>query len=502
MPQIETTESHSLPILANTVAKPKSKHEGNDTFSKAYQAEEQQPSKGKRERVEDGLKSDDQPSSGTAERHKPGDRVERSARVGTTISEPVDDQVVKDGELFLPNLVDIEQSTQSEEQPKEELAQIVIADAVVDDLSGMTNTTRTATNEPGLVRPEFLRSADVLVADPQGGEESLEGQSKTNLVEGPTLLSKPPAQTPMEAADIKPTTKAARSDVLATASDLGNRLPPKTGSSAERPVEVTAQTQPLSGQTSQLPQIKPGIEQVVPTTPELKATADLPVPDPALVEPDIDNHLPRPERAFTDAVDMPKPKVGQPVQAVALPSAAPASVQSNSASELSGLIGEMEPLSAGETSLPRERLSAQSTGPALSLQPGTAAARIVLGQFTAGLQKFDDGVIEIRLNPAELGRVTIQITDGSTGALASVSADRPDVLELLRRNEALINSEFESAGFANMDFEFSDSDLDNQDAEADREQQGSQSPSQAAMTFVQSEIAPRTIGQTDLDIRL
>jgi flagellar hook-length control protein FliK len=73
--------------------------------------------------------------------------------------------------------------------------------------------------------------------------------------------------------------------------------------------------------------------------------------------------------------------------------------------------------------------------------------RQIVGQITAGLSQLVDGTVEIRLNPAELGRITIQLVEVAGGGhSASVVAEKPEVLDLLRRNENLLDAEFDNAG--------------------------------------------------------
>jgi len=82
-------------------------------------------------------------------------------------------------------------------------------------------------------------------------------------------------------------------------------------------------------------------------------------------------------------------------------------------------------------------------------------------QISAAVARSPDGTIQIRLDPAELGRVTVTLpTVDGTGA-AVVTAERPDVLDLLRRNENMLQKEMAAAGFENLEFSFSQ-EKDNQ----------------------------------------
>ena len=77
-------------------------------------------------------------------------------------------------------------------------------------------------------------------------------------------------------------------------------------------------------------------------------------------------------------------------------------------------------------------------------------------QMTAALSRVQDGTIQIRLDPPELGRLSVTMPTVETGGTAVISADRPEVLDLIRRNEHLLQKELQSAGFANLDLSFSE----------------------------------------------
>jgi hypothetical protein len=64
--------------------------------------------------------------------------------------------------------------------------------------------------------------------------------------------------------------------------------------------------------------------------------------------------------------------------------------------------------------------------------------------------------IELRLDPPELGRVSIDMTmDGNTVS-ATVSAERPETLDLLRRHVDMLQRELGASGFGSADIGFAD----------------------------------------------
>ena len=108
------------------------------------------------------------------------------------------------------------------------------------------------------------------------------------------------------------------------------------------------------------------------------------------------------------------------------------------------------------------RAAMRSADGAAPIQNHGAAPRIaaqamaVSQQLAATLQKTSGGGFEIRLDPPELGRVSMQITATETGHTAIVASERAEVLDLLRRHESILSREMDLAGFADLTFQFSD----------------------------------------------
>jgi hypothetical protein len=68
--------------------------------------------------------------------------------------------------------------------------------------------------------------------------------------------------------------------------------------------------------------------------------------------------------------------------------------------------------------------------------------------------QFHDRPVELILSPEELGivRMTLSASDGA--AVLSVSAERPDTLDLMRRNIELLERQFRDLGFDSVSFTF------------------------------------------------
>ncbi|VAW04117.1 Flagellar hook-length control protein FliK [hydrothermal vent metagenome] len=102
-------------------------------------------------------------------------------------------------------------------------------------------------------------------------------------------------------------------------------------------------------------------------------------------------------------------------------------------------------------SVASERASTALTMAPLSDAATKPAAQIVAAITNRGM----DTSIEVRLDPPELGRVTIDF-EGRGGDIirATVAAEAPDTLELMRRNIDILQRELEKSGLANIDLQF------------------------------------------------
>ena len=84
---------------------------------------------------------------------------------------------------------------------------------------------------------------------------------------------------------------------------------------------------------------------------------------------------------------------------------------------------------------------------------GHSIAQQIQHQIQTHLQK-DGQAVELRLSPAELGRVRIGMHHGESAIGLVLTVERPETLDLLRRNAEILASEFGKSGFANLSFEF------------------------------------------------
>lgn len=85
-----------------------------------------------------------------------------------------------------------------------------------------------------------------------------------------------------------------------------------------------------------------------------------------------------------------------------------------------------------------------------------AEARFIAHQLGAHLSNQKDRTTTIRLSPEELGQVRMTLRTSETGLTLAISAERPETSEMMRRNIDVLAQEFQSLGFENLNFQFSD----------------------------------------------
>ena len=152
-----------------------------------------------------------------------------------------------------------------------------------------------------------------------------------------------------------------------------------------------------------------------------------------------------PARAARDA--RPDPEPAREAPAKAAPAREPASGAFSSAAAPS----QADPAAAAPFALPAAapeapwRLAAAT--PAQAAQ--TADPRAVVAQITvAASEAAGEGArIEIRLDPVELGKLHISLTETEHGLTATVRVERPETMTLLRRHSDMLERELSAAGY-------------------------------------------------------
>jgi hypothetical protein len=79
---------------------------------------------------------------------------------------------------------------------------------------------------------------------------------------------------------------------------------------------------------------------------------------------------------------------------------------------------------------------------------------VAIGQVATAIEGATGRLVEIRLDPPELGRVQIQLNPIDGGVQALVLAQRPETHELLRRHAEMLLQELADAGFGSVRLDF------------------------------------------------
>ena len=85
---------------------------------------------------------------------------------------------------------------------------------------------------------------------------------------------------------------------------------------------------------------------------------------------------------------------------------------------------------------------------------------LISRQMAEALQKLPDRPVEVSLNPSELGRVRMNIAASEVGITVSILTERPETLDLLRRNIDDLAKEFQNIGYETISFAFSEGSPD------------------------------------------
>lgn len=102
----------------------------------------------------------------------------------------------------------------------------------------------------------------------------------------------------------------------------------------------------------------------------------------------------------------------------------------------------------------REPTSAPTTPVTNRIASAADVGGRVIEQVAQVARQTPGGPIEIALNPEELGRVRMHLTPGEAGLVLVVSAERPETLDLLRRNIDLLAGEYRELGYSSLEFDF------------------------------------------------
>lgn len=190
-----------------------------------------------------------------------------------------------------------------------------------------------------------------------------------------------------------------------------------------RALPTDAPQTPESRPTPRARPEQPGLSRPHPQTAEVSADPPFPVarlPDPTQTDPRALQINPLREDTLPIATD---PVVQNVVPPVAMP-----------------------------MGLPGRETLISDTQPAPAFDPGPQQTHDLPRHLPAALAKAASGVdkddrVELLLDPVELGKVRFELSSSADRVQVNVSVERPETLDLLRRNIETLRAEFRDAGF-------------------------------------------------------
>lgn len=146
----------------------------------------------------------------------------------------------------------------------------------------------------------------------------------------------------------------------------------------------------------------------------------------------------------TAQVDGSAARSGQIASGSAAPAAAAAPVDASAS--VSPSAPSFAPQVGGSTQAPVPTSVAASAPPPPALQIATAVAS----------EGPSASHIDVSLSPEELGHVRLRLAHGEAGLSVTITADRPETLDLLRRNIETLARDFQDIGYGDVNFSFGD----------------------------------------------
>lgn len=249
-------------------------------------------------------------------------------------------------------------------------------------------------------------------------------------------------------AEIAPQPDAAAQIVLDLSGDVEAKIDADAPATPDNTLEVILQS--WTGITSDVadkPAIQPESILAAPTGPAVAQTQDL-VDEVEGTDADVDLTKMGAEGAASDTIALEKPATTLLRQSVgALPDTPAIATKTEAAPTASRTIEPPPPTPEGA---PARAATAPAT---------------VIRQISDALVSTTNDQIDIALSPEELGRIRMTISGREGGQHIVIWAERPEVLDQLRRNTTTLMQEFSDAGMQDMTFEFRDNRPDQQDAE-------------------------------------
>ncbi|PTV95207.1 flagellar hook-length control protein FliK [Rhodobacter aestuarii] len=177
-----------------------------------------------------------------------------------------------------------------------------------------------------------------------------------------------------------------------------------------------------------------------------------------------------------------KKDVGEALQTTRS-TAATATPEQTTAQTTTDSVEPFSPLVQGE----RSDATTHSGGVQTANRTVAASPQHIAQQLAQAMPSSPDQPVEVSLSPEELGKVRMTLHSHDGSITVSVQAERPETLDLMRRNIDSLARDFREMGYSNISFDFGQ--------QADQ-RQSAQDRAEAARMF-----APETSSETERPIR-
>ncbi|MBV7407965.1 flagellar hook-length control protein FliK [Maritimibacter sp. DP1N21-5] len=99
-----------------------------------------------------------------------------------------------------------------------------------------------------------------------------------------------------------------------------------------------------------------------------------------------------------------------------------------------------------------ERTGAMTFDPTST--PTMQVARQITEQLAEVVKGGTEGSLEVSLRPAELGRLSLAFSSDGAAMTVTLTTERPETLDLVRRNIGLLEQELRGLGYQSLNFSF------------------------------------------------
>lgn len=100
------------------------------------------------------------------------------------------------------------------------------------------------------------------------------------------------------------------------------------------------------------------------------------------------------------------------------------------------------------------RLVQSTHAPSIASPTPKSTPIAIVRQVAEGLSRLNDGTVELRLSPEELGPVRMNLVNSDQGLTIHIQAERSETLDLLRRHIDLLARDLADSGFDGASFQF------------------------------------------------